>query len=276
MTKTIRLIAFDLDGTLLTTDKELTPRTKAAMEAAAEAGITLVPTTGRLFRGLPEEIREMPFIRYAITANGAAVYDKETGTDLYKAEIPVEEAVAIMAWLDQFDVLYDCYKDNRGWMTESMWHKTPEYASVPYLVDSIRRLRQPVPELKEHLLKVGGGVQKIQSFQKTVEMQRFLIEETGKRFPHLAVSSSVLRNVEINHEDANKGKALLGLARSLDIDRNETMAFGDGLNDVSMIRESGVGVAMANAIDEVKAVANAVTFTNDEEGVAAAIEELLR
>ena len=271
----IRLIAFDLDGTLLTTNKELTRRTRAALCAAADAGIHLVPTTGRIFMGLPEEIREMPFIRYAICANGAAVFDRTEGKDLYSAEIPVEKAVEVMSWLDQFDVLYDCYMDNQGWMTESMWDKAPEYASIPYLVSSIRRLRHPVPELKAFLREYGGSVQKIQSFQKTVEMQHFLIEETGRRFPELAVSTSVLRNVEINHADANKGKALLVLAEKLGLCRRQTMAFGDGLNDVSMIREAGSGVAMSNACDAVLAVADRVTLSNDEDGVAAVIEELL-
>ena len=271
----IKLIAFDLDGTLLTTNKELTERTRRALLAAADRGILLVPTTGRIFMGLPEEIRDMPAVRYAITANGAAVYDKHTGRDLYTAEIPVDKAIEVMTWLDGFDVLYDCYMDNQGWMTESMWHKAPDYASIPYLVSSIRKLRHPVPELKAYLRVHGGSVQKIQSFQKTVEMQHYLIREAAKRFPHLAVSSSVLRNVEINHENANKGTALLALAEILGLDRSQTMAFGDGLNDVSMIREAGCGVAMANAIDEVKAVAKKITASNDEDGVAAVIETLI-
>ena len=73
--KQIKLIAFDLDGTLLKDNKDLTPRTLEALKRAAEAKIQLVPTTGRLYDGVPEEIRTLPFIRYVIGANGALVYD---------------------------------------------------------------------------------------------------------------------------------------------------------------------------------------------------------
>ena len=124
----IRLIAFDLDGTLLNSDKVLTPRNREALEHAAGKGILIVPTTGRLFKGIPSEIRQFPFLRYAVTINGAAVFDTETGDNLYRAEIPPEKAIEIMTYLDQFPVIYDCYKDNTGWMTQSMWDQAEIFA----------------------------------------------------------------------------------------------------------------------------------------------------
>ena len=102
-----------------------------------------------------------------------------------------------------------------------------------------------------------------------------LLQDLPHRFEHLAVSSSVSRNVEINHEDANKGAALLGLAAHLGLDRSQVMAFGDGLNDISMIRDAGIGVAMQNAVDEVKAAASLVTGSCEESGVAQVIEQIL-
>ena len=124
----IRLIAFDLDGTLLNAAKVLTPRNKEALEHAAEKGIFIVPTTGRLFDAIPDEIREFPFLRYAITINGAAVFDTETGDNIYRAEIPLEQAIEIMSYLDKFPIIYDCYKDNTGWMTRSMWDQAEVFA----------------------------------------------------------------------------------------------------------------------------------------------------
>ena len=82
-------------------------------------------------------------------------------------------------------------------------------------------------------------------------------------------------NVEINHETAHKGAALSGLASHLGLDRSQVMAFGDGLNDISMIREAGIGVAMENAVDEVKAVGDLITGSCEESGVAEVIEQLL-
>lgn len=74
----IRMIGFDLDGTLLTTDKILTERTKKALEAAADQGVILVPATGRPLCGLPKELLELPFIKYAVTANGARILETKT------------------------------------------------------------------------------------------------------------------------------------------------------------------------------------------------------
>ena len=88
------LIALDLDGTLLNDKKQLTDRARAALEAAAAAGAEIVPATGRFYRGIPEVIRDLPFVRYAITVNGAQVIDARDGKTIYAAEIPGPDAVA--------------------------------------------------------------------------------------------------------------------------------------------------------------------------------------
>ena len=94
--KRIKLIAFDLDGTLLKNNKELTPRTLKALGQASEAGICLVPTTGRLYDGVPEEIRALPFIRYVIAANGAQIYDAREERTLYRAEMNMDEVRQVL------------------------------------------------------------------------------------------------------------------------------------------------------------------------------------
>ena len=88
MRKPVGIIALDLDGTLLNSDKELSPGNRAALERAAEAGYEIVPTTGRFYGGMPQVIRELPFVRYVITINGAEVADRRTGEVMYRAEIP--------------------------------------------------------------------------------------------------------------------------------------------------------------------------------------------
>lgn len=271
----IRLVAFDLDGTMLNAAKELTPRNRAALERAGEKGILMVPTTGRLFKGIPDQIRNYPFIRYAVTINGAAVFDAETGENLYRAEIPLEQALEIMSWLDRFPIIYDCYKNNTGWMTQSMWDQAEVFAPNAYYVRSIRTNRQPVPELKAFLKEQGGTVQKIQLFSTDPKLRTSLLHELPERFSHLAVSSSVSRNVEINHEDANKGAALMALAAYLGLDRSQVMAFGDGLNDISMVREAGIGIAMSNAVEEVKEAADLITGSCEESGVAQILEKII-
>lgn len=270
-----KLIALDLDGTLLNSDKILTERSRAALEAAAGAGIEIVPATGRFYRGMPETIRALPFVHYAITINGAQVLDVRTGETLYVGEIPVEEALACFAFLDGLPVIYDCYVDGWGYMTASMQEKAEEYISNPHSLDMVLRLRSPVPELKAYLRERGKPLQKMQLFTRDIPLRDALLAELAERFPAFAVTTSLPNNIEINSRDADKGRALLGLAARLGISREKTMAFGDGLNDLTMLTAAGAGVAMGNASAELKAAAALVAPDCDHDGVARVIEQLL-
>ena len=271
----IRLIALDLDGTLLTTEKVLTEENRKALLRCAEEGVEIVPATGRFYGGMPENIRSLPFVHYAITVNGAQVYDIARDEALYKGEIPVEEAVEIMSFLDTLPVIYDCYMDNWGWMTKRLYDLAPVYAPHKHSLEMLQKLRTPVPELKAHLRGVGHGVQKIQMFFLDMDLRQEMMGRLAEMFPDTAVTSSIPRNVELNARSAQKGIALAALADRLGIPMGQTMAFGDDLNDINMLRHAGIGVAMSNAPDEVKAHADWVTGSCDESGVAQAIAHFL-
>lgn len=271
----IRIIALDLDGTLLNSNKELTPGNFAALQKAADAGIEIVPTTGRFYGGMPEVIRKMPFVHYVITINGAAVYDVRKQQDIAKAEIPMQKAVEIMEYLDTLPVIYDCYMDNWGWMTRAMWEKAEEFAPNAHYMKMIKELRTPVPELKTRLKETGHDMQKIQFFVQDMKLHGELLQSLPMQFPTTAVSTSVSNNIEINDRHANKGEAIGKLAAYLGFDISETMSFGDGLNDLSMIKAAGIGVAMANACSEVLAAADEMTLDCDHDGVAAGIKKFI-
>lgn len=267
------IIALDLDGTLLNSNKELTAKNLAVLERAAAAGFEIVPTTGRFYGGMPQEIRELPFVRYTITINGAEAADLQTGEVIYRAELPWEQVVDMMSYFDEFPVIYDCYQGNEAFMTAEQKNRVEEMVASPHYHKMIRELRQPVPELKEFLVNRKRDVQKTQFFTNRPEIRAFLMEELPKRFENLCVSSSVADNVEINQHHANKGEALLALAEHLGVSRGQTIAFGDGLNDLSMLREAGIGVAMANACEEAKEIADWIAPSCDEDGVAWGIEK---
>ena len=271
----MKLIAFDLDGTLLTTDKELSPANEAALRRAAEAGVELVPATGRFFEAIPEAVRALPSVHYAITMNGAQVWDVRAGRALLRAEIPWRRAVEAMAYLDTLPVIYDCYMDNWGWMTQAHYDVAGDYAANRHVAEMIRRIRTPVPDLRAHVAQLGHDVQKIQLFFRDPEPRARAMEDLPTRFPDLSVTSSVPRNIELNSLDAQKGLGLRRLAAHLGIDLADTVAFGDGLNDASMLRLAGVGVAMANADPAARAAADLLTASNDEDGVARALNRLL-
>ncbi|MBQ9564524.1 MAG: HAD family phosphatase [Synergistaceae bacterium] len=269
----IRLIAFDLDGTLLTSDKEIAPSERRALFRAAEAGIELVPATGRFLDAMPDGVRNLPFLHYAITINGAQVVDMRKGAAIARAEIPLPRALEIMRFLDTLPVLYDVVMDNWGHMAKEHYARIGEVAVDEHQLKMLRDLRKPVDDLKALVEARGGSVQKIQPFTRDSALRAELLESLPTRFPGAAVSSSYPNNIEINDERANKGEALKTLADCLNIGLSQTLAFGDGLNDLSMLRTAGIGVAMGNACAEIRDAAAFVTLSCDEGGVAAGIEK---
>ncbi|MBR1757433.1 MAG: HAD family phosphatase [Lachnospiraceae bacterium] len=271
----IKLIAFDLDGTLLTSDKRLTEENAAALQKAAEAGIEIVPATGRFYKGMPEIIRNLPYVRYVITINGAQVYDVKEDRTVCGSELPWERAVALMERLDTLPVIYDCYQDGWGWMTQALYDQAEEYAANPHSLDMILHLRTPVPDLKECLASRQRGVQKVQAFFQDMDLRAQMLKILPEEFPDMKVTSSIVNNIEVNSQEANKGNALRLLSEHLGIPLSQTMAFGDDLNDIDMLSVAGIGVAMANAYAEVKAVADRLTDDCDHSGVGRAINEIL-
>ena len=275
MKNDIRLIALDLDGTLLDSEKRLSERNRAALAAAAARGIHIVPTTGRFFDAMPVCVRELPFVRYAVTINGASVFDRAERRTISSDTIPLPTALAILDALDAFDVIYDCYMDDAGWNSESNVAKADEYAPDVHYAAMIRELRNHVPDLKAFLRATGHGVQKLLAFSKDHALYADLVAAVRAVAPDIIATTSNPRLTEFNAPGAHKGAALAKLAAHLGFGMEAVMAFGDGLNDLTMVRDSGWGVAMANAVPEVLAAARFTTLSNDDDGVAAAIERLV-
>ena len=162
----IRIVALDLDGTLLDSQKRLSERNRASLARVAAQGVHVVPTTGRFFGMMPPAVRDLPFVRYAITINGAQVYDRVTDETIVREEIPLDLALGIMETLDRYDVVYDCYRQSWGWMTAAQQAKAADYATDAHYLKMVREFRRPVPELKAHLRETAaeGDVQKIMLF----------------------------------------------------------------------------------------------------------------
>ena len=280
----VRIIALDLDGTLLDSQKRLSEVNRDALARAAAKGVLVVPTTGRFFGMMPPAVRDLPFVRYAITINGAQVYDRATGAAIVREEIPLATALSVMELLDGYDVVYDCYRSNWGWMTQALQDKAADYATNEHYLRVVREFRKPVPELKAHLRATAseGDVQKIMLFARNApadgaeapaEVLADIRRAVAVGFPAIKVTSSTANNLALNIASAHKGNALKRFAEHLGLTLANCMAFGDGMNDFTMVEAAGLGVAMANAEDEVKRVAKDVTLSNDEDGVAKGIDK---
>lgn len=272
--KDIRIIGLDLDGTLLDPDKKMTKNTFDTLTKAAERGIEIIPTTGRYYAAMPPVIRELPFVRYCVNINGASVADLRTGQKIYSAGIPLKEALEIMRFLDDKPVIYDCYMNDQGWVTGSFKEQIKIHIKDPHYQKYMLEMRQSVPELKAFIAQQGNEIQKIQFFSMNHEFQQQILHHGAELFPDIITTCSVAdQNVEINHIRANKGDALNAVAKHLGLSSENVMCFGDGTNDIPMLKAAGVGVAMDNACSEAKEAANYVTLSNAEDGVAEFIRE---
>lgn len=266
----VRLIAADLDGTLLNEKKEVSERNLKALYRAAERGILFVPATGRIWRGLPQTLLELPFLQYAIAVNGAGVVDCKKDETLHRAEICREDAVRIAEYMRGFGTYYDCYLDGKGYVEQAYYDRIDAFIRENFR-PFVRSSRETVPDLPE-FLKKQNGVQKLQMNFADLELRARVMEELPQKFPQVTVTTAVDNNIEVNAADGNKGDALHWLCRYLDIDLSQVAAFGDGTNDITMLQAAGVSVAMGNALPQVKAAARFETLTNEEDGVAVFLE----
>ena len=269
---TPKLIALDLDGTLLTYEKQITPRTYAALEQAAALGHFIVPATGRALNALPEVVRALPFVHYAITINGACVSNTDTGEKLLRCEIDRDRALELIDFARQYDCMYDCYWDDTGWSERAFLERIDYFNTDEAVRRLILQTRRPVDDLVGKLRAEMDAVQKVQLCFREIPERDSAWTDIARAFPDIVATASFRNNLELNHRMATKGNALRFLARHLGISERDTIAFGDSSNDLAMLQAAGTGVAMGNAAAAVRAVCGAVTDTNENDGVARWLE----
>ena len=266
-----KLIAFDLDFTLLNTKKEVTPETMRVLNCAASLGIEIVPVTGRAWGAVPEAVKSMDFVRYAVTLNGAEIYDVKEGRTLHEALMPVSLGITLCRVIDGLGTVYDCIAGGQRYMRRENYDRIDTISDGEWQTNIIRGSSKPVDDI-ESVIAGTTGIQKMQIYTKDKDLRARLLEALPVVFPNALFTSSVPNNIEINDTKANKGEGLKFIAGYLGLPMSSTMAFGDGLNDLEMIRAAGIGVAMGNACTELLEVADHVTADCDHDGVAEGIK----
>ncbi len=272
--KRIGLIALDLDGTLLNEEKHLTEENRNALAECIKRGVYIVPTTGRTLEGIPQEVKSIPGVRYAITVNGGRIMDQEKNCTLDSRLLTPEQALQVIDIVKGYPVMYDAYINGRGVCEKRFLDHLEEYGIRGAGKAFIRSIRDAYPSIRDHVAGTKEQVEKLNIFFKDLSCR----EEVRERVIALGftvVSSSMYNNLEVNVKGATKGEGILRLASLLGIPGDETMAFGDGENDITMIEKAGIGVAMGNAGEFLKARADYVTLSNEESGVAYAIRKFV-
>lgn len=270
----IKLIAIDLDGTLLNSRKRLSDQNREALISCIRKGIHIVPCTGRAVDGIPAEVKEIPGIRYAITTNGAVVEDTKENVVIDTRLLSCDLALELLRFVDPYHVMYDPYIDRRGITEPRFMDHLLEFALTSELQELVRNTRDVCPNIIKFVENARKPVEKINLFFGDMEERAKLRTELEKR-NDILVTSSIINNLEINAPDATKGDAIIRLASHLGISPSQTMGIGDGENDFTMILKAGVGVVMKNGSKELMEAADYVTETNDEDGVASAIRKLV-
>ena len=265
----IKLLAVDMDETVVNSRHQMTEKTKLALELAIQSGILVVPVTGRCLEGLPSKLRKIEGIDYFITSNGAKVYDFQEKRILYRRLIPNQTACAILKKCQEEEIGIAIHQEGKCYDNSFL---QAAYRYVVYHRDfKAHRVKK---DLHEWVRENEKPVEKIQVFSKD-ERKLLAVQEILEQFVTLEMAVSTSGYIEITQADANKGRALEALCDSLDISMSKVMAIGDNANDYSMLECAGFPVAMGNATEELKRIAKAVTTDNDTDGVAKVVYDYL-
>ena len=254
MSRTIRMIGVDLDGTLLNSEKQLTAYTREVLKKAIEQEVAVVVATGRPFSGVPDELKHFPGIRYALTANGARILDMQKQKVVYENLLSVESSEKVIDILRKHHAIHEFFVDGVGYMNEDGLKNVYAYFEDPHMAEYLQSTRIPVKDVKEKLQTMKCEVDKLQGIFRNQKDKEEALEELNT-LSGIVVTAAMDNNLEINKEGTNKGLGLLQLGKSLGISREEIMACGDGGNDVEMLKRSWVCCAMANGSDPVKKAA---------------------
>ena len=264
-----KLIAMDLDGTLNNDEKQITEITRAALMDAQKRGIRLALASARPSPGLYRErdaLRLQDYDGILMSYNGGRIVDAATGRTLFETSMPLEETRDVLRRLEELPVtpiLDDGVQfyvtDRSSYMVDyECWNNRMECTEVENLADFISFA--PVKILMSVQPEILADVQ--------AKIAAFLPED-------LTVVQTAAFYLEVIPKVINKGQGIRDICRTLGISPEEVIAFGDAANDIPMLQAAGVGVAMGNAAVEVRAAADRVTLTNNEDGIAAALKALL-
>lgn len=275
----IRALAFDIDGTLTNDDKVITPRTKAAVMRAQEEGVTVILASGRPAFGLKALAHELELDRHhglLVSFNGAQVVDASTDEVAFDRAMTPDEVQAVLAHVRGFDVIPMVTHGDELLVEDAfaapIMHRGEPVNIIRYearacdlLVREVRDLARACTGSESKILTAGSDTYLAEHWREMYEPFR----ET------LSGMFTADFYFEFTARGISKGQALAGALPARGIDASELAAFGDSQNDVAMLRYAGVGVAMANATDEVKAAADMVCGSNNEDGIADALAKIL-
>ncbi|WBW95149.1 sugar-phosphatase [Oceanirhabdus sp. W0125-5] len=263
-----KLIALDMDGTLLNENKEISIQNKEAIFAARKLGVKVVLASGRPLKGVLKYVKELQLDNgeeYTAVFNGSLVQNNATGEIISKTTLT----------LDDYKSLYEVSKDLGVHIHALTDHDviTPiknEYTDIEANINGISQREIPIDQIKP-----STTIVKVMMVDAPENIDRIIKELPCELHEKYTIVRSAPIFLEFLHKSVNKSTGIEKIAEKLNIKRDEIICVGDAGNDLHMINYAGLGVAMGNAFDEVKEAADFITLSNDENGVAHVIEKFI-
>lgn len=268
MMRSLRLLATDLDGTLLNTSGAVSAENLDAIHALAEHGVLLVPASGRSYSEMPAVLRSHPDIRYYLYSNGAAVMDAVTGENIIELCIPRAKSNRVLDLLFSMET-HITYR-HRGVCVGDASQQSEEAYAYYNMWQRHREVIEQFAEFESDFKARAYAADGVEMFAVYFHSEaEFEACKTAlSAMDGIGYASIAYCGLEIFSSEAGKGRALLALADTLGIAHEETAAVGDSGNDRSMILAAGVGFVVSNANDALKADADEVICSNDEHAMA--------
>lgn len=270
----IRLVALDLDDTTLDATGELAPRTKDALETITSVGLELVVATGRSFTAVPSEIFSLPQIRYAITNNGASVYELSTRRLLRTRHLPPHCVEALLSWLPEDSLALDAFLDGHPHAERKLCERPWDFGIPSFRAEYFQHTRTLHDDIRTFIRGHLSSLDGLALWCQSPEIAEALHHQIRKQMPELYLALAPTGLVEIAHPEAGKASGLRFLSQHLSIPRNQILALGNGNNDVDMLSWAGLSIAVANATPACLATADYITTSHIDFGVARVLEAL--
>ncbi|MDE6658513.1 MAG: Cof-type HAD-IIB family hydrolase [Eubacterium sp.] len=261
----IKLIAVDMDGTLLDDSSSVSEENLKAIRRLSEKGILIVPVTGRTYNEIPAAVRSEECIKYFVYSNGSGVYERGKGV-LYASTIEKDTALGIYSLLASYETFIEVYSGGYPWADKNKLNEESfEYYKInPIFRKVIIRSRKKAENFAEMLENESLKTELFDAFFRDMQERAECLEKINQQYPEIEVVSSMGNNLEIMNRGTHKGTGLEKLCKMISLDIGQTLALGDSKNDIDMFEAAGISYAVSNACDEVKAIANGVICSNNE------------
>lgn len=272
MKQQIKLVAMDIDGTLLAHHRPLSKYTKEILEKVSRQGILFAIATGRAYKAIPEDVLNIKGVEFVITSNGSSIYRNSDKKRIFYQALEESQVEGLLNLYDTYGCQMEVFIAGTAYTSRAHYDFPEKYGADAMGAQYVKTTRIPVEDIRSFALEHKDEIEGLNWIVKEPEIKQEIRNKLST-FQGLYVTSSVPRYIEISHGNVSKEHALCWLAQKLNLTRQQIMAFGDGENDQEMIHYAGVGVAMDNASQKLKDMADARTLSAEEDGVAVFLEQ---